>query len=54
MSGLTARQVVEALGRSSVVFSEVTTQRATLEDVYFRLTGGEAEFRADGGRGARR
>ncbi|GAA0236452.1 ABC transporter ATP-binding protein [Actinomadura nitritigenes] len=54
VSGLTARQVVEALGRSSVVFSEVTTQRATLEDVYFRLTGGEAEFRADGGRGARR
>ncbi|MGI5324099.1 ABC transporter ATP-binding protein [Actinomadura nitritigenes] len=54
VSGLTARQVVAALGRSSVVFSEVTTQRATLEDVYFRLTGGEAEFRADAGRGARR
>ena len=54
VSGLVAGRVVEALGRSGVVFSEVTTQRATLEDVYFRLTGGAAEFRADAGRGVRR
>jgi ABC-2 type transport system ATP-binding protein len=54
VSGLAARQVVEALGQSGVAFSEVTTQRATLEDVYFQLTSGEAEFRTDAGQGAQR
>ncbi|MDL4818419.1 ABC transporter ATP-binding protein [Actinomadura opuntiae] len=54
VSGLAARQVVEALGQSGVAFSEVTTQRATLEDVYFHLTSGEAEFRADAGQGTQR
>jgi ABC-2 type transport system ATP-binding protein len=54
VSGLAARQVVEALGQSGVVFSEVTTQRATLEDVYFQLTSGEAEFRTDARQGAQR
>ncbi|MCO5995698.1 ABC transporter ATP-binding protein [Actinoallomurus rhizosphaericola] len=54
VSGLAARQVVEALGQSGVVFSEVTTQRATLEDVYFQLTSGEAEFRTETGQGAQR
>ena len=46
VSGMEAQRVVEMLGRAGVAFSEVTTQRATLEDVYFQLTGGEAEFRA--------
>ena len=32
--------------KRSVPFSEVTAQRATLEDVYLQLTSGEAEFRA--------
>ena len=54
VSGLPARQVVAALGQSGAVFSEVTTQRATLEDVYFQLTSGEAEFLTDAGRGAQR
>jgi ABC-2 type transport system ATP-binding protein len=44
--GAPARRVVQALGAAGVPFSEVTTQRARLEDVYFQLTGGEAEFRA--------
>jgi hypothetical protein len=46
VSGLEAQRVVEILGQAGVGFSEVTTQRATLEDVYLQLTGGEAEFRA--------
>jgi ABC-2 type transport system ATP-binding protein len=35
---------VEILGQAGVAFSEVTTRRASLEDVYFQLTGGQAEF----------
>ncbi|GLY89047.1 ABC transporter ATP-binding protein [Actinoallomurus iriomotensis] len=54
VSGLAARQVVAALGQSGVVFSEVTTQRATLEDVYFQLTSGEAEFGTNTVQGAQR
>jgi ABC-2 type transport system ATP-binding protein len=46
VSGMEAQRVVEVLSRAGIGFSEVTTQRATLEDVYFQLTGGEAEFRA--------
>jgi ABC-2 type transport system ATP-binding protein len=42
-----AQRVVETLAQAGVAFSEITTQRATLEDIYLRLTGGEAEFRAD-------
>ena len=40
--------------RPGVAFSEVTAQRATLEDVYLQLTGGETEYRAAAGREARR
>jgi ABC-2 type transport system ATP-binding protein len=46
VSGLGAHDVVEILGAARVPFSEVTAQRATLEDVYLQLTSGEAEFRA--------
>jgi ABC-2 type transport system ATP-binding protein len=46
VSGLEAQHVVEFLGQSHVPFSEVTARRATLEDVYLQLTGGEVEFRA--------
>ncbi len=50
VTGIGAQHVVEVLTEAGVAFSEVTTQRASLEDVYFQLTGGEAEFRtpADG------
>jgi ABC-2 type transport system ATP-binding protein len=44
--GLAAQQVVEALNEARVPFSEVTAQRASLEDVYLQLTRGEAEFEA--------
>jgi ABC-2 type transport system ATP-binding protein len=46
VSGLAAQQIVEALNEARVPFSEVTAQRATLEDVYLQLTSGEAEFQA--------
>ncbi|MBO2456840.1 ATP-binding cassette domain-containing protein [Actinomadura sp. LCR2-06] len=46
VSGTPAQRVVEVLGRAGVPFSEVTAHRATLEEVYLRLTGGEAEYQA--------
>jgi ABC-2 type transport system ATP-binding protein len=46
VTGLGAQRLVEALNRADVAFSEVTTQRATLEDVYLQLTGSAAEYRA--------
>ncbi len=46
VSGLQPRQVVEILGTAQLSFSEVTSQRANLEDVYFQLTAGQAEFQA--------
>ena len=46
VSGLAAQRVVEVLAESGVAFSEVTSQRATLEDVYLELTSGETEYRA--------
>jgi ABC-2 type transport system ATP-binding protein len=49
VSGLQPRQVVEILGAANVSFSEVTSQRANLEDVYFQLTAGHAEFQAHSG-----
>jgi len=52
--GIGAQRVVEVLGEAGVAFSEVTAQRATLEDVYLQLTGGEAEFRAGAGGQAER
>jgi ABC-2 type transport system ATP-binding protein len=54
VSGIGAQRVVEVLGQAGVAFSEVTAQRATLEDVYLQLTGGAAEFQAGGGREAQR
>jgi ABC-2 type transport system ATP-binding protein len=45
VSGLEAQHVVEALGEAHLPFSEVTAQRATLEDAYLHLTRGEVEFR---------
>jgi ABC-2 type transport system ATP-binding protein len=45
VAGCGAQGVVEALAQANIAFSEVTTQRATLEDVYLQLTSGETEFR---------
>jgi ABC-2 type transport system ATP-binding protein len=54
VSGLPAQQVVETLNEARVPFSEVTAQRATLEDVYLQLTRGEAEFQTASDTEARR
>ncbi|HEX4110867.1 MAG TPA: ATP-binding cassette domain-containing protein [Solirubrobacteraceae bacterium] len=53
VSGLAAQRVVEVLSQARVPFSEVAAHRASLEDVYLQLTGGEVEFRAAGEREAR-
>jgi ABC-2 type transport system ATP-binding protein len=45
VSGVEAQRLVQVLNQAGVPFSEVTAQRATLEDVYFQLTDTEAEFR---------
>jgi ABC-2 type transport system ATP-binding protein len=45
VASLGPQRVVEVLAQAGVVFSEVTARRATLEDVYLQLTGGEVEFR---------
>ncbi|WP_435126141.1 ATP-binding cassette domain-containing protein [Actinacidiphila sp. bgisy144] len=44
VAGLAARDVVARLTDAGVAFTEVTAHRATLEDVYLRLTRAEAEF----------
>ncbi len=54
VSGIEAQHVVERLGQASIAFSEVTAQRATLEDVYLQLTGGETEYRGLAGGAAQR
>ncbi|MFZ0090155.1 MAG: ATP-binding cassette domain-containing protein, partial [Solirubrobacteraceae bacterium] len=54
VSGIAAQRVVEVLNRAGVAFSEVAAQRATLEDVYLQLTGGETEYRAAADREAGR
>jgi ABC-2 type transport system ATP-binding protein len=46
VTGMEAQRVVELLNRAGVAFSEVVAQRATLEDVYLQLTGGETDYRA--------
>jgi ABC-2 type transport system ATP-binding protein len=49
VSGVAAQTVVELLAEARVPFSEVTAQRASLEDVYLKLTSAEVEFRAGTG-----
>jgi ABC-2 type transport system ATP-binding protein len=46
VAGLQPKRVVEILSAGQVPFSEVTSQRANLEDVYLQITAGEAEFQA--------
>ena len=54
VSGIGAQRLVELLAAAGVAFSEVTPQRATLEDVYLQLTSGEVEFRAGAGQEGQR
>jgi ABC-2 type transport system ATP-binding protein len=48
VSGVAAQRVVEMLNQAQIGFSEVTAQRASLEDVYLQLTGDATEYRAGG------
>jgi ABC-2 type transport system ATP-binding protein len=50
VTGMAAQRVVGVLNQGRVAFSEVTTRRASLEDVYLQLTGCETEYRAAAGR----
>ena len=52
VSGLEAQHIVEVLNQAQIPFSEVTAQRASLEDIYLQLTSGEAEFRGGSDRKA--
>ena len=54
VSGLETQHVVDVLSQAHVRFSEVSAQRATLEDVYLQLTSGEVEFRGGSDTEARR
>jgi ABC-2 type transport system ATP-binding protein len=49
LTGIRAQRVVEVLNQAGVAFSEVTTRRASLEDVYLQLTGSDTEYRAAAG-----
>lgn len=53
VTGLDPRHIVSVLAAAAVPVTEVTAQKATLEDVYLRLTSGEADYRA-GSQGAAR
>jgi ABC-2 type transport system ATP-binding protein len=46
VTGLAPRQIVTILTDAQLPFSEVTAQRATLEDVYLQLTRSQVDYRA--------
>jgi ABC-2 type transport system ATP-binding protein len=46
VTGVSAERTVAVLAAAGVAVSEITAQRATLEDVYLTLTGTAAEYRA--------
>ncbi|MGH2884334.1 MAG: ATP-binding cassette domain-containing protein, partial [Solirubrobacteraceae bacterium] len=46
VTGMGSQRVVEVLSAAAVGFSEVTAQRASLEDVYLQLTGDQTDYRA--------
>jgi ABC-2 type transport system ATP-binding protein len=54
VSDASAQRAVEVLSQVGIAFSEVTTARATLEDVYLQLTASEAEYRATSSTGTQR
>jgi ABC-2 type transport system ATP-binding protein len=48
ISGLRAERVVALLAESSILFTEVTPHRATLEEAYMELTRDAVEFQSGG------
>lgn len=47
VSGLSSAQIVPALARNQVGFSELSAQRVSLEDAYLRLTRGQVDYLAE-------
>jgi ABC-2 type transport system ATP-binding protein len=54
VSGLSAQEIVAALGANEVPFSEVAAHRASLEEAYMELTRDAVEFRAAAAEGESR
>jgi ABC-2 type transport system ATP-binding protein len=54
VSGLTAEKIVAVLTGETVVFSEVSAHRASLEEAYLELTRDVVDYRAEPVRGAAR
>ena len=54
VSGLTAEKIVTVLTGETVVFSEVSAHRASLEEAYLELTRDVVDYRAEPVRGAAR
>ncbi len=52
VSGLTAEKIVAVLTGETVVFSEVSAHRASLEEAYLELTRDVVDYRAEPVRGA--
>jgi ABC-2 type transport system ATP-binding protein len=47
VSGLPSEQIVAALTRHQVGFSELSAQRVSLEDAYLQLTRGQVDYQAE-------
>jgi ABC-2 type transport system ATP-binding protein len=47
VSGLSSEQIVPALTRNHVGFSELSAQRVSLEDAYLHLTRGQVDYQAE-------
>jgi ABC-2 type transport system ATP-binding protein len=47
VSGLSSEQIVAALARSQVAFSELAVHRVSLEDAYLKLTRGQVDYQAE-------
>jgi ABC-2 type transport system ATP-binding protein len=54
VAGLSSEQIVAALARDQVRFSELSAERASLEDAYLQLTRGQVDYQAEPPAGAAR
>jgi ABC-2 type transport system ATP-binding protein len=52
VAGLSPEQIVAALTRNQVGFSELSAERASLEDAYLQLTRGQVDYQAEPPAGA--
>ncbi len=52
VAGLSSERIVAALTRNQVSFSELSVERASLEDAYLQLTRGQVDYQAEPPTGA--